>query len=113
MREGAADLDRLDQLAVVQVAAFRSVEADADQLLELRVGDLARLAEEGEKHRPLPDRQVITRHDRTTLFVAKERRGTGYRANLRAGRQAAAGHPRLPQIGASRSVGRRRGPAPA
>ena len=56
----------------VELKTRWSDKAKANQFFEFRIGDLARLAEQGEQHRPFPDRKIITRHDQTALFVVTE-----------------------------------------
>jgi hypothetical protein len=74
VHERPSRLVRLDQLEVVQLAAFPALKADADQRLKLRVGELARLGEQREKHGPLPGGQLVVMHVRTTPIVARENR---------------------------------------
>jgi hypothetical protein len=67
-------LVRLDQLEVVELAAFLAFKADPDQRLKLRVGELACLGEQREQHGPLPGGQLVVMHVRTTPIGARENR---------------------------------------
>jgi hypothetical protein len=65
---------RLDELEVVEPAAFPALKADADHCLKLHIGELARLGEQRKQHGPLPGGQLFVMHGRTTPHVARENR---------------------------------------